>query len=392
MLKRLISEDRLDRGIYASASDCGKFKIVVCGCPCFWCWCMLTAVFVTSVINTHMVLTKQAPMVLELGCSGGAVPNNALAHLTGCTFKDEVDEKGIRHLRIGSLEWDPNLRHKQCGKTFEAMKKGELASGFSVSFLGNASNGVVRPWHKDEAVICDFAEGDVSAPMMIHSQKMNQNIGCVIVLLFCFSFLVSASLCLFFPDREYDNFNDRSCTIAALALLWSCMLGIFIYLGDHVGFGIGVLLLIVGLVLGCSSDLTERLMQSCQKRSYEEEDPVEEAEHEALLPSSAPQPPSYSEPVALARPAETLQDPGEAAYDSDSERTTQSGGALMFIAAIALGITAAVVGGILLAVVLSLVTQRRDTQALFDAQQGLADAILLFSSTLRATFGLGSWK
>lgn len=359
MLKRLISEDRLERGIWTSASDFGKCWIVFVGLPCFLCWSWVIGLLFVAGINLHNVIAHQSNLVLEVKCGGQShgIPKDGLHHLTGCKFKQTVANNEVT-IHVGSFKWGPGA---PCGTIAEKMDKGELLQGSPLSFIGNVSDGVMKAWRKDNAVICGFMEGDVSAGVMMQDRNTEGITTTCIGMLFVLFLLSWASCCLFFPDRNSDELtpdaNRRACMITLVAAGMSCFGSVLSYMYGSTGLFIGGVIILLVLCAGCSDSFTESMRQMFEKREYDIEDPEDPDEERPLLVDNSA--PSYGEARPLPTTGQPLPPAGaeqqqEPEGDSGESGYKQQGGGTEFLAAICLGIFAGLAGGILLSVVLSI--------------------------------------
>jgi len=355
LMRRVISEDRLDRGIWTAASPPGKATMVLVGCPCFWLWCWLVGALFASALNMNHVLTQESTKVLEVECSGPSSRNaDGLHHLTGCPFKRQYSANGLTYrLKVGDFEWQPVA----CGAIAQSMKKGELESGSLVSFLGNTSGGILKPWIDQDARVCSFADGVSPAPIMVQKAKNDHAIGTSISILLCLGFLTWASSCTFFPDSHGmadDTVWDRCCIIGFLAVLASCFTSALKFHWGDVGMYIGLLIIAVLLFIGYSD--TDSW---CPSRSAEERDPSEE---EPLLPHSSSHPgatPTLPSEAPTPAPGVARSEPeDDPEADGDSESRRKLGDSSGLGAALALGLLGGLLGGIILSVLLSMLLQK----------------------------------
>lgn len=294
---------------------------------------MAGAVF-ASALNMSRVLTEQAPRVLEVPCTGAPTQSaQGLQHLTGCVFKREYSENGLTYrLKVGDFDWAPVA----CGAVAQQMKKGEMASGSLVSFLGNSSGGILKPWISDNARVCSFADGVSPAPLMVQKAKNDHAIGTLVALLVLFCFLTWVSTCVFFPDQgNGDSVFNRSMVIGFLAVLASCFGSGMHYFFGTVGWFIAIVIITL-LAFGVGSP------EWYQRREADPEDPTEE---EPLLPATQPQP--TEAPVA-----DVERNAPEPVAEEEYRPKGDMGGAEL-AAAVALGLAGGLLGGILLSVLLS---------------------------------------
>jgi len=287
--------------------------------------------------------------VVEVPCSGKSrdIPKDGLHHLTGCDFEREHFNNSF-HLKVGSFYVTESKNG--CGSIAEKMGKGQISNGALISFLGNASGGVLKPWVSTRARACNFGEGEVAAPVMIEQLKTSSVLGTCMAILFTAFPLYWAAQCLFFADLSIDVGNRflRALAIVMLALFMSCFSGglTFVYgdMGYYISGAIIIFVVFIGFPEGCLG-----------KRSSAEEDPSED-EQAALLPNSA-EAPAYAAPAAA--PASEARDEETAsAAGSEPRSPRQSGGSSDFALAIALGLVAGLLGGALLSFVLATMLSR----------------------------------
>lgn len=354
MLRRVVSHDRLDRGIYTSASSGGKGYLICVGCPCFWFWFWLTGALFSAAINMNLVLSKESDRVLEVSCSGSKEPTpDALHHLTGCTFKREFSNETLSYrMTVGGFEWQPSA----CGAIGQRMKEGKLASGVMVSFLGNASGGLLKPWVDDKARVCSFADGVSPGILMVQKAKTDHAITSCFAILCCFFFLIWASSCAFFPDKAMDGneaqIGGRAGLIALGAICASCFVSGMQYFFKTVGMIIAWVIVFIVLYV----DVGKLLSQQRSTERVSSEDPSEET---PLLPHSAAHPgssPQVAEPSPEPAPSSTTYGDPEPEAESTERPKLGSSGDLMM--AIALGIAGGLLVGLVLSGLLYFLTSR----------------------------------
>lgn len=393
MLKRLISSERLERGIWSSASDEGKAKIVCCGFPCFSCWAWVIGTFFIQIIELHRVLTEQSSLILEVPCSGGSIKPDALHHVTGCKYQVEFVNQtlsrphGVPVHTIGSFKWDGRI----CGSTADKLAEGKLWNGTSLSFIGNASDGVLKGWYHKETAgrgvatrICDLKEGEVSAPIMIQQKRIESTWAFMILGFISLMCLSWSACCIFFPDdsEAVSPIGDgkvmyRAFLLGTVAAIMSCIGSLFGYMWGNVGYAVGVVVIALMLIAGFDDGFLPRLQQCCEKRRSDEQNQAEEDEQQPLLPSSAAPTPTAT-PAATFQPfsglpervsdepptAEAPPDAG-ARNDPELERDSAVSGSEVFgkqekeqvLAGICLGLTAGILGGILFTIVMAFIVE-----------------------------------
>jgi len=296
MLRRVISRERLDEGLFTSASDEGKACQIVCGIPCF---CMCSSLIVLSVVawlQTFHALSDQSRLVIEIPCSGEKAKDiadsspNVLHHFEDCVFK-----KNASTMMIGSFVW---FGQDMCGHTGRDMQTGALVSGMRVSFLGNSSNGVLKSWGRMSSgtgvptEICDFKESTMSASLMIEKKHYEVNWVFAQRLVFTFVLLLWSSACAFFPDSDLTHCNDsfdagqnaRICILTLAAAMMSCFCGALLYGLGRVGWYVSIIVLAVCLAAGFSESLLEKSNSCCGRFSdanVDEEEPLIPQIHES---------------------------------------------------------------------------------------------------------------
>lgn len=299
-----------------------------------------------SALNMNRVLSDQSSRVVEVPCSGASDRSmvDALHHLTGCQFKKDFSNNSFTYrLKVGEFEWRPVA----CGPVGQKMKKGEMAAGALVSFLGNASGGVLKPWVSENARVCNFVEGVSPAPLMIQKAKNDHAIGTMIAMIVCYMIITYASSCVFFPDKSLDASDaalNRSFSIGLMAMVASCFVSALGYYSGDVGTFIGVL--VVTLVLFVRYDPAW-----FQRRQVEDEDP---SEQEPLLPNSSAHPPQPAEEPA---PEPPRPQPPQPTVEQDASRP-KLGGSTDLATAICLGVAGGLLLGGILTGLMVLLTQR----------------------------------
>jgi len=356
MLRRLVSEDRLDRGLWESSSDRQKFNML-CGGPCFFFWCWATSLLFASMLNFNRVLSQE--MVIEVGCEGKAevkMAPDGLHHITGCKFKQEHFD-GQFHLKVG--DFYISRESKGCGATADMMRKGQLHQGTPVSFLGNASDGVLKPWIKNRARVCGFEEGPVAAPIQVMNISKAQRFGTFLAMIFVFTFLYMSSACLFFPEADMDRGTRclRCMAISFIALIASCFSSTLSFYYGESGLYIGAVILSLLFYIGFSQGCLECLQK---RNSADQEDPNENDEEQPLLPDSQEQAtPAYAAVPASADDAapppavDASSTRNEPEPDSQAESgSTHQGGGKELLIAVVLGIAGGLLGGVLISLLL----------------------------------------
>lgn len=296
MLRRVISRERLDEGIFTSASAEGKTCQLACGIPCFFMCNFLVGLSIFIWLQTFHALSEQSTLVVEVPCSGDSARDtsarmpNVLHHFEDCVFK-----KNASTMMVGNYVWQG---YDMCGHTARDMQTGALISGMRVSFIGNTSNGVLRPWMRTPAgtdvpiQICDFKEAAMSASLMIEKKRYEVNWVFIQRFLFIFIMLLWSSGCAFFPDGDLTHCNDsfdsgQNCRIlmlAVIAAIMSCSCGALIYGLGRIGWYVFFAILVIFLAAGFSEILFEKSNTCCRRLSHADATPDEE---EPLMPPSS---------------------------------------------------------------------------------------------------------
>jgi len=339
------------------------------GCPCFFCWGWLFGVVFITLVNWHHVVSENGNRILEVKCTGDSIPRpDMMHHLTGCalSWNYSEDRTTIKYM-IGEFTWEPG---RPCGKETEKIEQGKFLAGTPLSFLGNASDGVLKPWHVNNARVCDFVEGESSAPVMLQNHKIRTTMGACILLIVCLISLAYASCCLFFPDRSSDrsDVSSRAFVISLIASALSCLYSAFGYMYGDSGHFIALVIIFIIVWFGFDGDLKRVLgipedsrydhpVMSAERRAeLAAQDPTED---EPLLPNSASQTPVYTNEQAQSdNPVEPVagttsggEPEREESFANGSEST--KGSSMELLMAIALGIAIVIVVTVFLVILTS---------------------------------------
>lgn len=252
-------------------------------------------------------------------------------------------------------------------------------------------------------------EGAVAAPLMIQHQRINIYQALPITLLFCFAMLWWAAACVFYPDSDlplcitegYHSPSGRATELTCYLMLLALVASLLAYLMGTIGMVIGALLLLLAALLGFSEGFVASLKRGLSRPPAETQSPNDEEDVEQpLLQNTATDQPGYGgtstpqaqeEPAAEppiqeppvqeeqqqqagnstrstprntgeAAPARGQQEQAEPVDDNVSEYSNtpeqQSSKGMKLLAAVFIGIAAGIVGGIVLAVLLSLATDQ----------------------------------
>jgi hypothetical protein len=260
------------------------------------------------------------------------------------------------------------------------MAKGRFRAGMHVSFIGNASDGALKPWTTESKAtdlktnICDFQEGSISAPLMLEKERYTANWGFVTVMFSMFGFLVWSAACLFYPDGDTATCGSdinpeqflRIMQLAAVAMFMSCIGGLFVFFLGPTGKLVGAIFIALLLTACCSQEFLERTKQCCERRPEDSNDPEQPllaentsaSQHrDGQLAEEQPEAELISEEQPVTTQSSTAPGYGslptnEVEYPEEAAPSQQASSGSLLTAAI-LGIIAGILGAIFVSVAIA---------------------------------------
>jgi len=221
MIDRLVTKERLDAGLFSSASFEVKKMMVFC-CPCYFCSAMCAGVMTLQMVSMLSMLPSLHKYVIEVDCfrnsdafGGDAIARDALHHLTNCDVAKVNDSANGAYLAVGSFRVDEP-------DAIQGMRN--LVPGQAISFLGNLSSGTLEEWHKGFGWHIFFASNNsVSAATMI-GQANNSTLSSMAILGVIVALsLVGSAYCLFFLDTPRNPWMLRLLGVVAVTWLASVL-------------------------------------------------------------------------------------------------------------------------------------------------------------------------
>jgi len=221
---------------------------MMCGCGCFGCCMFLILLSITMLIATLQAMGKVEPMIPTIPCTAKGV-GKPPHHLDDCV---------LNGASLGSFNITGDL--VRCGDDFSRhVATGKVPIGTHLSFVGDISDNVLRPWHPEGGrAVCKVMIGSVSAGSLFTAIRWGLWMHYFFEQAMYIMILHFAVRCLFFPDVEdSDEGSMKSAPITLISWCMSTFVGVLAQLLGEAGLVIALLLVAPLIAVFVSEDALE---------------------------------------------------------------------------------------------------------------------------------------